>query len=153
MTQSETQGCLEWLSSIVVSILVAFGVQGTPEEVSSVIMGEFATMFEDAISHALQFQEAVGEKVVSGHFSLLVAHPGAPFDPHWMEVDQTNLGIPPSEAVRRSKVICTTQLGLEMETRTAKARGERQERNIKLFLKSKVVSVEGVADAVESDDS
>ena len=110
-------------------------------------------MFEDVIGHALQFQEAVGEKVVSGYFSLLVANSRDHFDPNWMEEDQTSLGTSPSGSLGRSTVICTTQLGLEMETRSARARGERQEKNIKTFLKPKVVSVEDVSDAEDSDDS
>ncbi|KAI1793712.1 hypothetical protein LXA43DRAFT_885202 [Ganoderma leucocontextum] len=133
--EAQTRRLFETLSIIVADILVVCGAAGTWDGISGMVVHEFETELHEVVDLALRFQWTAGECVLLRDFVVFVADSDATYDWTRMEKEAVLLDAPSAQA-SFGRVLCTTHLGLMLETKVG---GGNEDGGTTILLKAKVI--------------
>ncbi|KAM5545524.1 hypothetical protein V8D89_000562 [Ganoderma adspersum] len=138
--EAQTRRLFETLSIIVSDVLIVCGAEGTWDSISEIVVHEFERELLELVDLALRFQWTVGECVLLRDFVMFVADSDATYDHTRMEGGNASLANTSSARAALGRVLCTTHLGLMLES-TVAANEDHNDRKprTKIVLKARVI--------------
>ncbi|KAM5545782.1 hypothetical protein V8D89_000820 [Ganoderma adspersum] len=122
----------------ITDILLVCGIAATPQDLRTEVESSYANALRELVHLSLEFQRITGEAIISRDLLILVPRPGEPFDPSGMVDEWTDPRAPNDYDAH--PVLCTTQLGLVREEKTATEGAGGEEGIVTVtLLKPKVV--------------